>query len=362
MQEVAYAGLYNGDEGCEVLQGCLEDAGVSFIVYGRGSVEELLSSLKQFSWFHRFVPFAWGFAFVPSGDDQVLMAMVSTPSGVAVILPSFNNPSSRKFTDEFIEDIMSLKPRWTTGASTLGATMSSALAEFLSEPRLVDMARHLGVLPLQEPPGNALPDAVGRSKETNRALRIAQILVLEAEVDVDKAKKAMLAAIAAGLPDALDKAGLSVAKKQPGVSKALGQEGLADLRTGLAREAAILSSNLKSEENHIVWMDDIPGDPPEYKITRSLSNYFLGPRLDAVVRVFELNAYTVPIDERQDQSLIRSSSLYAESHFLPLLTALDYLKHAKAELARAEEADDWAMEIDDWAIIDELWTGSSPSA
>lgn len=161
MEEVKYTGLRNGGEGCELLQDCMEDAGITWIIHGSGTAEELVSSLAQFAWFHSFVPLQGGIAFMPTGgDDQVVMGMVSTPSGVAAILPVFNNPSAEQLMDEFVEDVMSLQPRWTAGFSTLGATMRSTWAGFLSEPRLVDLGPHLDALSRQELPHATLQQLI----------------------------------------------------------------------------------------------------------------------------------------------------------------------------------------------------------
>jgi hypothetical protein len=133
----------------------MEAAGITNIIHGPGTAADLVSSLSQFSWFHQFQPLPMGLAYVPNGNnDQLVMGMVSTPSGVAAIFPLFNNPAVEAFMDDFISDAMSLEPRWSLGFCTAGASMSTDLASFLAQPRLVHLAPHLG------PRRQTLPDAV----------------------------------------------------------------------------------------------------------------------------------------------------------------------------------------------------------
>lgn len=162
------------------------------------------------------------------------------------------------------------------------------------------------------------------SEETTRALEEALAAASQLREEADQQKNECLARVAEGLPEKVDGLAKRVAHAEPEVTKTLGKEGIAQLRTELAHEAALLAADIQGAADEIKWpMPQSDFDKIDTcKINSALFQYMYGKRVDKLAAVFKRHGYSIHDDNSQrTQGLVLPQSLYEEDNFGPVAEA-----------------------------------------
>lgn len=122
----------------ELMHECMANAGVTWLINGKGSPQELYESATGY--IPRFADFEavpQGIAYLPSGGDQIVSAMFHVNNGVLLVLPVFNNPSAKEFFD--VKALMKMKDRWELDVCTQGGRIKAETLARLANPVAIDM-------------------------------------------------------------------------------------------------------------------------------------------------------------------------------------------------------------------------------
>jgi len=168
--------------------------------------------------------------------------------------------------------------------------------------------------------------------------------------EADHQKNECLTQVAAGLPGKVDELAKRVAHAEPEITKALGKEGVDQLRTELSHEAALLAADIQGAANEIEWpmpQSDL-AKVDARKIHSALFNYMYGRRVDTLASVFKRHGYSIRDSNSQRQGLVLPQSLYEEDKFGPVAGALTALAQAESRVSRANAADDSSTVDDIW--------------
>ncbi|GGL77527.1 hypothetical protein [Glutamicibacter protophormiae] len=137
---VTYSALSQAGEHGSALLESMEVAGLTWIIHGEGALDELIEIARgRFSSWKRFRPLGNGMLYLPSGEDQLVIAAVKSDSTSALIIPIFNNPTASAFSSENITNIMGLPQPWTVAIATIGAQLDERVAAKLGRPEIVDL-------------------------------------------------------------------------------------------------------------------------------------------------------------------------------------------------------------------------------
>lgn len=184
-----------------------------------------------------------------------------------------------------------------------------------------------------------------------RALQEALVAASQLREEADQQKNECLTQVAEGLPDKVDGLAKRVAHAEPEVTKARGKEGIEQLRTELAHEAALLAADIQGAADEIKWpIPQSEFDKAEArKIHSALFQYMYGGRVDKLAAVFKRHGYSIHDNNSQrTQGLVVPQSLYEEDKFGPVTEALNALGEAERRVARAKAADDNSTVNDIW--------------
>jgi hypothetical protein len=190
------------------------------------------------------------------------------------------------------------------------------------------------------------------TEQTQRALRQALKKEAQAKARAEELQQDCLSGIASHLSARLDDLAKGIAHAQPGVTKALGKDGVARLRADLAEAAAALSGDIEQAGGRIAWPDRpfsslSPIDTRN--VHEALFKYLHGKRLRSIVEVFRKHGYDVQDNNAQRApGIVVPQNLYNEKAFADLAEALQTLAEARQDTARARSANDHAD-------VDDLW-------
>jgi hypothetical protein len=178
------------------------------------------------------------------------------------------------------------------------------------------------------------------TNQTEQAVAEASAAALESLSAADDQKERCLAAIADGLPAAVDRLAKRAAQAEPDTARRLGPSGVRDLKNDLSGRSAELAVDIRSAAGRIGWPEN--GLVAAKDVHGALFKYLYGARLEPTARVLK------------DHGLLRSEGavlpqdLYDEKSFGPLAHALSAQSRADAALAQARKADDLRA-------VDDLW-------
>lgn len=179
--------------------------------------------------------------------------------------------------------------------------------------------------------------------ETKTALRQATEAVTAARAVSDREKEACLAQIATDLPTRAAEAAKRVAVEQPEVTKSLGAEGVAEMRSALQAAAEELGRQFVAAIDEIEWPLGAKYSKVENRHVHSaLFNRFY-KKTGALSTVLSASGYKLG-----ESDPFLPQTLYAESKFGPLATALNAFGAATAKLEKAKKDDNDAA-------VDDLW-------
>lgn len=178
--------------------------------------------------------------------------------------------------------------------------------------------------------------------ETKAALQQATEVWSSAQEAADREKATCLTQIAAHLPERAAESAKRIALAQPEVTKALGREGVAAMRTELQAAAEELGQQFVAAVDEIRWPLSEYGKVENRNIHSALFDRFYR-KTGALTKVLKDHGYQLgEHDEFVPQYL------YDESQFSEVAAALTTLGQAEAKLKKAKKADDDAA-------VDYLW-------
>lgn len=179
--------------------------------------------------------------------------------------------------------------------------------------------------------------------KTKAALLLATQAVSNARANVDREVKAVLAEIAANLPERAAEAAKRVATAQPEVTKSLGKEGVAAMRSELDAAAEELGRQFIAAEDEIEWpLGTTYTKVEKHHVHGALFKRFY-KKTGALSQVLTAHGYRLG-----DSEPFLPQSLYTESKFTQLAAALTALGLAEEKLQSAKKSDDDAAVNDLW--------------
>lgn len=179
--------------------------------------------------------------------------------------------------------------------------------------------------------------------ETRAALQQATEALASARETAERAKRACLAQIAADMPSRAAESARRVATEQPEVTKALGKDGVAKMRAALHAVADELGQQFVAAEEEIHWPVGTTYSRVENRhIHGALFKRFYR-HTGSLSRVLTEHGYDL---SGSDPFL--PQTLYAESKFSAVSSALTSLGLASGKFDSAKKADDNAT-------VDDLW-------
>lgn len=179
--------------------------------------------------------------------------------------------------------------------------------------------------------------------ETKTALQNATDALTAARTAADREIKACLAQIETDLPARAAEAAKRVAIDQPEVTKALGKDGVAELRTELHAAAEVLGRQFVDAADEIKWpLGTSYTKVDNRKVHSALFDRFYR-RTGALRDVLTAKGYKLG-----DSQPFIPQSLYIESKFTALSAAL-------TELGKATENFEKAKKDDSDAAVEDLW-------
>jgi len=178
--------------------------------------------------------------------------------------------------------------------------------------------------------------------DTKTALQQATDAYTAARATADREIKACLAKIAEGMPERALEAAKRIAMDQPEVSKSLGKDGVAEVRSEIAVAAEELARQFVAAEKDYKWPLGTGYTKVEkHNVHSALFNRFYG-HTGGLSKVLTDHGYELSGDPFIPQSL------YDQSTFGPLAAALNALGAASDALDKAKKADDNA-------VVENLW-------
>lgn len=179
--------------------------------------------------------------------------------------------------------------------------------------------------------------------DTKNALEQAAQDLVSARAEADREKRACLAQIAAGLPEKAAEAAKYVATEQPVVTKALGKDGVAKMRSVLQTAAEELGQRFVAAEDEIDWpLGSAYSKVENRNVHSALFNRFY-KKTGTLSEVLTANGYKLG-----NSDPFIPQALYTESEFTSLAAALTALGKATERFKEARKADDDAT-------VDDLW-------
>jgi hypothetical protein len=189
------------------------------------------------------------------------------------------------------------------------------------------------------------------SNETAQKLEETKAAEMKRRAEADDRKWKCLAAVARGIPACADEIAKRAAHHQPDVAKALGSEGIKDLRRKLADAADVIAPEVEAAAEQIEW----PRPQSEYSrveprdIHSALFKFLYGRRVGSLAAILKCRGFSIRDDNAQrSQGLVLPQSLYDEGDFAAVAEALNSLTTAERAVAAAKTADDRD-------VVDALW-------
>ncbi|WP_347756801.1 hypothetical protein [Agrococcus sp. ProA11] len=180
------------------------------------------------------------------------------------------------------------------------------------------------------------------TNETKAALQQATEAMSAARAKADSAIQACLAQIATDLPARAADAAKRVAVDQPEVTKALGKEGVTEMRSALGSAAEELGREFVAATDDIDWATIAYSKVDNRHVHNALFKRFYR-RTGALSQVLSASGYDL-----EDRDPFIPQALYDEAKFTQLSEALTALNVASANVERARKEDNDAA-------VDDLW-------
>jgi len=189
----------------------------------------------------------------------------------------------------------------------------------------------------------ALRTIQSMTNETRAALQQATDTLDAARAAAAREIKTCMAQIQADLPARAADAAKRIATEQPEVTKALGKDGVAELRSELQAAAEILGQQFVDATDEIKWPLGTSYTKVEnHKVHSALFDRFYG-RTKALSNVLTTKGYTL-----RDSDPFLPQSLYDQSKFTALSAAL-------TELGKATDNYEIAKKADNDSTVAGLW-------
>jgi hypothetical protein len=189
----------------------------------------------------------------------------------------------------------------------------------------------------------APPTIQDMTTESKAALRQATDALAAARAAADHEIKLCMAQIRADLPARAADAAKRIATQQPELTKALGKDGVAELRMELQTAAEALGQQFVDATDEIKWPLGTSYTKVEnHKVHSALFDCFYG-KTGALSSVLAAKGYTLG-----DSDPFLPQSLYDQSKFTALSNAL-------TELGKATDLYAQARKDDSDATVDDLW-------
>jgi hypothetical protein len=191
----------------------------------------------------------------------------------------------------------------------------------------------------------------GMSAETTRLLQEAIAEEDRAREDADLRKRECLAKVAADLPTKVADIARTAAHNQAEVTKALGKDGVARMRTELADAVSAVAIEVAGAIDNIWWP---ARDHHEHRVTPedihiALTKYLNDGRVHRIAAVLKRQGFDVGEDRHSGVPQLFAGRLLCETGSIgPVATAMNVLIQASAKTASAKDTDDRSA-------VDEIW-------
>jgi hypothetical protein len=186
------------------------------------------------------------------------------------------------------------------------------------------------------------------SAQSAQAVDAATRAVAEARAAAERLEVETLSAIADGLAAALDGLAKNTALAQPEVTKALGTDGIRELKVELQAQAETLAEDLRIARERIEWPTSETAVRGQ-DVHSALFKYLYGSRVNTLAAILKRHGYDVhDANAQHSQSLVLPQSLYDQNSFGLLAEALTGLGRAEAVLQRAQGEHDRDTVEDLW--------------
>ncbi|WP_087013947.1 hypothetical protein [Leucobacter sp. 7(1)] len=176
--------------------------------------------------------------------------------------------------------------------------------------------------------------------EAELAVQQAEQEVANAQGEADRLKIETLRTIADGIPARVDELAKGYALKNPEAIRALGKEGVSEMRNELGREALALAERFATASDKISW----PEPTNKYHLVRTsdihsaIFKTFYG-RMNDLISVLHKRGLLAESGAELAGAIV-PQALYRQASFESLAVALNSLGNAKAELKEANAAFD----------------------
>lgn len=200
------------------------------------------------------------------------------------------------------------------------------------------------------------------SEETQQKLEEARNALSTTEAAAAERELDLLRAVAGRIPERLDAKAKLVAENQPDTTRALGKDGIRELRGQLKALAEDIQGQVLAAAGALKWPHQ---EYPRYMQRQDnlktaqgdavhlVFGLFDGPRADKVASLFKDHGFSVRHSEsRRSQTLVSPQDFYTSKDFDAELGAL---AAARIELARAHEAMATAKAADDKDAVESIW-------
>lgn len=191
------------------------------------------------------------------------------------------------------------------------------------------------------------------SEETVQELKLSEEKYSELEKKVEAYKNDFLEAVATQIPEKMEELAKKTAFSEPEVTKALGADGVKELRSELKRLAAQLAEDLSEAVSSIKWPEVYPYSVPTTRQFDSALFEYMRPKMNKFAEVFKRNGFNVHDDNaRHSQGLVLPQSFYSErastAQGQTLSAGMQQLAQAKIALEKAKKADGESSVMDLW--------------
>ncbi|QHK22613.1 hypothetical protein GU243_23915 (plasmid) [Pseudarthrobacter psychrotolerans] len=192
------------------------------------------------------------------------------------------------------------------------------------------------------------------SEETAQKLKEAEAHLSSMEDEATARKNELLIAVAERLPGHARQLAKRTGQSEPDVTRALGTEGIKELRSQLEDLASELAADVAGAVSEVTWPK--PSHFSSVKpndVRKSLFEFMYGQKMTKFAKVFKDHGFnTYDGNNRGHQSLVLPQSFFSEDEIAEEIKALGTVLMA---VTKAEMAVEAAKKADDLAAVDDLW-------
>lgn len=188
------------------------------------------------------------------------------------------------------------------------------------------------------------------SEETALRLKEAEVSLSVAKQGLEVRKQEFLAAVAGQIPSHANELARKLAQQQPDTTKALGADGVKELRKSIEDAALRASEVVAGASSQVIW--ETPTNmytiPNAHEVHSAMRGYLRQNVMQEFTMILQEKGFTIP-RSATGPSL---GSLYSEGE---VITEARDLGSALLAFAKAEQAVATAKKADDDAAVNELW-------